>query len=231
MAASSAKSTSDKTESEPGKPASQYLGRRLSHLQRTSPAQQPDARLLDLREDSRLDGRPSHPHHIPARFDQIPDQTHRFMHLTPHTISLYRLAKAPAYCKTRATKRLVVWQHAHHEQWMCVANPRLPHQPEPFLVGQTIPALHLNTIADCKRQTAQCRAASTGTLPSAFYRFAFILDRQALAAPEAAGRKHVAPAGRAHPGKKAVHTTAAAALGLISSFGRHASILLATAYF
>jgi hypothetical protein len=83
---------------------------------------------------------------------------------------------------------------------MGVADPCLSRQPESFFVGQAMPALHLITVS--------------------------ALDRQAFAASRAAGFQHVAPPDCAHAREEAMHTTAAAALGLISSFSCHAFILL-----
>jgi hypothetical protein len=108
-----------------------------------------DAGRLDRREFRHMDRRSGNPNQIPSRPNQIPGQAHRLAHPASRPIPFDCVAYAPADRETAPAERLIIGQHAQHQQRMCVAYPRLSHLPESFLVRQAIPALHLNTIANC----------------------------------------------------------------------------------
>lgn len=86
------------------------------------------------------------------------------------------------------------------------ASPLFPHLPKTLLVAQTKLSFHEGVI----------RLFPGGPL---------LLDGQPLAPLEASSLQHLTPAGRAHPGAKAVCAGALALLRLICSL-RHASVLL-----
>jgi len=110
--------------------------------------QKPDAGILDNWEFRSTEGWPSHPYDIPARLDQIPRQPHCLLNAAPCPIALHRLPQASTDRESAAAERETVGQQTQYQQRVRVTHTCLPNQPESLLIGQTIPALHLNTITD-----------------------------------------------------------------------------------